>query len=80
MVRTPCRAIGRKSGEEIVTAGGVVLNEVDSKTMASQKCSGLFLAGELLDVDAETGGFNLQAAWAMGRVAGEGMSAMNTHD
>ena len=68
--RTPCHAIGRKSGEEIVTAGGVALDEVDSKTMASKKCPGLFLAGELLDLDAETGGFNLQAAWATGRVAG----------
>lgn len=72
--RTPCRVIGRKSGEEIVTAGGVALDEVDSKTMASKKCPGLFFAGELLDIDAETGGFNLQAAWATGRVAGEGMS------
>ncbi|MFA5842172.1 MAG: aminoacetone oxidase family FAD-binding enzyme [Candidatus Gracilibacteria bacterium] len=71
--RTPCQAIGRKSGEEIVTAGGVALDEVDSKTMASQKCPGLFLAGELLDVDAETGGFNLQAAWATGKISGENL-------
>ena len=58
--------------EAIITSGGVKVSEVDPKTMASKKMDGLFLAGELLDVDAYTGGFNLQIAWATGRAAGEG--------
>ena len=57
--------------EAIVTSGGVKVGEVDPKTMESKKVPGLFLAGELLDVDAYTGGFNLQIAWATGRCAGE---------
>lgn len=57
--------------EAIITAGGVKTGEVDPKTMMSKKTAGLFLAGELLDVDAYTGGFNLQIAWCTGRVAGE---------
>lgn len=48
------------------------MSEVDPKTMMSKKVPGLFFAGELLDVDAYTGGFNLQIAWATGRAAGEG--------
>ncbi len=58
--------------EAIITSGGVKVGEVDPKTMASKKVDGLFFAGELLDVDAYTGGFNLQIAWATGRAAGEG--------
>ena len=61
----------RPVNEAIVTAGGVKVSEVDPKTMMSKKVSGLYLAGELLDVDAYTGGFNLQIAWATGRAAGE---------
>lgn len=57
--------------EAIITSGGVKVGEVDPKTMASKKLEGLYLAGELLDVDAYTGGFNLQIAWATGRAAGE---------
>ena len=57
--------------EAIITAGGVKVGEVDPKTMASKKTEGLYFAGELLDVDAYTGGFNLQIAWATGRAAGE---------
>lgn len=57
--------------EAIVTSGGVKVGEVDPKTMLSKKVSGLYFAGELLDVDAYTGGFNLQIAWATGRTAGE---------
>lgn len=56
--------------EAIVTSGGVKVGEVDPKTMESKKVSGLYIAGELLDVDAYTGGFNLQIAWATGYVAG----------
>ena len=65
----------RPVAEAIVTAGGVKVGEVDPKTMASKKLAGLYLAGELLDVDAYTGGFNLQIAWATGRAAGEGAAA-----
>ena len=47
------------------------VGEIDPKTMGSKKVPGLFFAGELIDVDAYTGGFNLQIAWATGRAAGE---------
>jgi predicted flavoprotein YhiN len=53
-----------------VTAGGVPLSEVDLSTMASRKSDGLFLCGEILDVDGRIGGFNFQWAWASGRLAG----------
>lgn len=56
--------------EAIVTTGGVSVKEVDPKTMASKLCGNLYFAGELLDVDAYTGGFNLQIAWATGHAAG----------
>ena len=48
--------------------------------MASKKCSGLYLAGELLDVDAYTGGFNLQIAWATGRAAGRAAAGTSKED
>ncbi len=54
----------------IVTSGGVNVKEISPKTMESKKCPGLYFAGELIDVDAYTGGFNLQIAWATGRLAG----------
>ncbi len=57
--------------EAIITAGGVKTGEIDPKTMASKKVRGLYFAGEVLDVDAYTGGFNLQIAWCTGRLAGE---------
>ncbi len=63
-------AIGRGAGDEFVTAGGVALAEVNPSTMESRKTPGLFFAGEILDVDGFTGGFNLQASWATGRLAG----------
>jgi predicted Rossmann fold flavoprotein len=56
--------------EEFVTCGGVNLNEVDFKTMESRLCKGLFFAGEVLDIDAITGGFNFQNAWTTGWLAG----------
>ncbi|MBE6940501.1 MAG: NAD(P)/FAD-dependent oxidoreductase [Ruminococcaceae bacterium] len=56
--------------EAIITSGGVKVSEVQPSTMESKKVSGLYFAGELLDVDAYTGGFNLQIAWATGRQAG----------
>ena len=64
--------------EAIITSGGVKVSEVDPRTMQSKKVPGLFFAGELLDVDAYTGGFNLQIAWATGRAAGEGAAAYLT--
>lgn len=64
------RVIGRGSGDEFVTAGGVKLDEVNSGTMESKICPGLYFAGEILDVDGFTGGFNLQASWATGKLAG----------
>ncbi len=56
--------------EEFVTCGGVRLEEVDFRTMESRRSPGLFLAGEVLDIDGVTGGFNLQSAWTTGRLAG----------
>jgi len=68
--KLPLQAVGRGVGDEFVTAGGVSLSEVDPATMESRICPGLFFAGEVLDVDGFTGGFNLQASWAAGRLAG----------
>lgn len=56
--------------EAIITSGGVSTVEVDPRTMESRKVHGLFFAGEVLDIDAPTGGYNLQAAFATGRLAG----------
>lgn len=60
----------RPMAEAIVTAGGVCVREIQPKTMESKLIKGLYFAGEILDVDAYTGGFNLQIAWATGRAAG----------
>jgi predicted Rossmann fold flavoprotein len=57
--------------EEFVTAGGVDLNQINGPSMAAKQLKGLFFAGEVLDVDAVTGGFNFQAAWTTGWVAGK---------
>lgn len=54
-----------------MTAGGVSLDEIDPKSMESRICPGVYFAGEILDIDGFTGGFNLQVAWATGRLAGE---------
>ena len=56
--------------EEFVTAGGVALSEVNFKTMESKFCPGLHFAGEVLDIDGITGGFNFQSAWTTGWIAG----------
>jgi predicted Rossmann fold flavoprotein len=58
--------------EEFVTAGGVLLSEIDFKTMESKILPGLHFAGEILDIDGITGGFNFQAAWTTGFIAGKG--------
>ena len=60
----------------IVTAGGVALKEIDPRTMASRLVSGLFFCGEVMDIDADTGGYNLQAAFSTGFVAGEAAAAI----
>lgn len=56
--------------EAIVTSGGVSVKEIDPKTMESKLCKGLYFAGEVIDVDAYTGGFNLQIAFSTGKLAG----------
>ncbi len=58
----------------MVTAGGVNLKEVDPKTMRSKLIDNLFFAGEILDLDGPTGGFNLQMCWTTGHAAGEAAS------
>lgn len=64
----------RPVSEAIITSGGVKVSEIDPKTMESKLVSGLFFAGEILDCDAYTGGFNLQIAWATAYAAGLGAS------
>lgn len=68
----PLTINGRGSGDEFVTAGGVELTEVDPRTMESKLTPDLFFAGEILNIDGFTGGFNLQASWATGKAAGVG--------
>ena len=62
--------------EEFVTCGGVRLAEVDFRTMQSRRCPGLYFAGELLDIDGITGGFNFQAAWTTGWLAGRALAGV----
>lgn len=57
----------------VITSGGVAVKEVDPRTMASKKCPGLYFAGEVLDVDAYTGGYNLQIAWCTAQAAARGL-------
>jgi len=67
----PFKVIGHGNyNEAIITAGGVSTKEIFPKTMESKKCKGLFFAGELIDLDAETGGYNLQIAYSTGWLAG----------
>jgi RNA polymerase sigma-70 factor (ECF subfamily) len=60
----------RPVAEAIITSGGVKVSEIDPKTMESKKVPGLYFAGEIIDCDAYTGGFNLQIAWATAYAAG----------
>ena len=65
--------LGKRPVEEaIITSGGIKVSEIDPKTMSSKLVDGLFLAGEVIDCDAYTGGFNLQIAWATAYAAGIG--------
>ncbi|NBX49974.1 NAD(P)/FAD-dependent oxidoreductase [bacterium] len=66
----PLSVIQRGAGDEFVTAGGVDTDEVDPRTMESKICPNLYFAGEILNIDGFTGGFNLQASWATGYLAG----------
>jgi hypothetical protein len=79
LLRTELAVTGKSlNKDEFVTCGGVRLNEVNFKTMASKFCPGLYFAGEVLDVDGLTGGFNFQAAWTTGWLAGRAMTAAIT--
>jgi predicted Rossmann fold flavoprotein len=66
--------------EEFVTCGGVGLDNIDYNTLESKRCPNLYFAGEVLDVDAVTGGFNLQAAWTMGYVVGQHIANTPGHE
>ncbi|NJL76268.1 MAG: hypothetical protein HC892_15865 [Saprospiraceae bacterium] len=69
------RADGKSTfKEEFVTAGGVDLKEIEFKTFASKKIPNLYFAGEVLNIDAVTGGFNFQAAWTGGWIVGNAMA------
>ncbi|MGH8047657.1 MAG: NAD(P)/FAD-dependent oxidoreductase [Chthoniobacterales bacterium] len=75
LTRTEFPVIGKSlNKEEFVTCGGVSLREVDFKTMESRVQPGLYFAGEVLDIDGITGGFNFQAAWTTGWIAGNAMT------
>jgi predicted Rossmann fold flavoprotein len=75
LIRTEFSVTGKSlNKDEFVTCGGVRLGEVDFKTMESRICPGLYFAGELLDIDGITGGFNFQAAWTTGWIAGRAMT------
>jgi predicted flavoprotein YhiN len=75
LIRTEFQVTGKSlNKDEFVTCGGVRLGEVDFKTMESRICPGLYFVGELLDIDGITGGFNFQAAWTTGWIAGRAMA------
>jgi predicted Rossmann fold flavoprotein len=75
LLRTELPVTGKSlNKDEFVTCGGVRLSEVNFKTMESRICPGLHFAGELLDIDGLTGGFNFQAAWTTGWLAGQAMA------
>ena len=69
----------RGFNEAVITRGGVAVKEIDPSTMASKLVSGLYFAGEVLDVDGYTGGFNLQIAWSTGHAAGEAAAGNMIH-
>lgn len=76
LVRTPFQIKGKTTfKEEFVTCGGIDLADVDTQTMESKKLKNLYFAGEVLDVDGETGGFNFQAAWSTSYLAAKSITA-----
>jgi hypothetical protein len=75
LARTELKVTGKSlNKDEFVTCGGVRLSEVNFKRMESRICPGLYFAGELLDIDGITGGFNFQSAWTTGWIAGRAMA------
>ncbi|MCX6185534.1 MAG: aminoacetone oxidase family FAD-binding enzyme, partial [Bacteroidetes bacterium] len=62
--------------EEFVTCGGISLNDIEFKNMQSKRCKNLYFAGEILDIDGITGGFNFQAAWTTGFIAGNAAASV----
>ena len=66
----------RPVAEAIITSGGIKVSEIDPKTMQSKKIPGLYFAGEIIDCDAYTGGFNLQIAWATAYAAGSSVGTV----
>jgi len=68
----------RPIAEAIVTAGGVSTREIDPRTMESRLVRGLYFCGEVLDINADTGGYNLQAAFSTGYVAGQSAARVVT--
>jgi predicted Rossmann fold flavoprotein len=84
LVKTLCNNEFEVSGkttfkEEFVTAGGIKLSEVEASTMQSKLQPGIFFAGEILDVDGVTGGFNFQHAWTSGWIAATTIAKLNMH-
>ena len=76
LLRSPLAVRGKTTyKEEFVTCGGITLDDIDFKTMQSRRVPGLFFAGEVLDIDGITGGFNFQAAWTTSFLAGRAMAA-----
>ena len=76
LIRSSLFVTGKaENKDEFVTCGGVRLDEINFKTMESRICPGLYFAGEILDIDGITGGYNLQAAWTTGWIAGHAMAS-----
>jgi predicted flavoprotein YhiN len=74
-LRAPFEVKGKTTfKEEFVTCGGVDLKEINPETMESKLHKNLFFAGEVMDIDGVTGGFNFQAAWTTGYLAGKAMA------
>ncbi|OGX89724.1 flavoprotein [Hymenobacter coccineus] len=78
LLRTPLAVRGKTTyKEEFVTCGGIALADIDLQTMESRRVPGLYFAGEVLDIDGITGGFNFQAAWTTGFLAGQDMAKLS---
>jgi predicted Rossmann fold flavoprotein len=77
LTATKLRVTGKSMNkEEFVTCGGIPLNEIDTKTMESRIVPNLYFAGEALDIDGITGGYNFQSAWTTGWIAGQSMASI----
>ncbi len=77
MTQTNLRLVGKgEFKEEFVTAGGVAREEIDFRNMESKICPGLYFAGEAIDVDGITGGFNFQNAWTSSWLAGQAIATL----